>query len=380
MGTTMTEKIDITKFPSIVNLMDKGIQKELDNETKVWNERLHEKEYKGTSLDRFPLSPSQGGKCALALARSTSHFLGHTNYVRDNTSISTRVKRIFNRGHLLEAALIEDMEKYTGLRIIDQQRRVRLFTLGGGRHVEGSIDGIGVSPKGARVLLDYKSKGAFHSSAFNDSIAQFFQELRQTGLVEELDENCFYITDAKALFDVISFDEFFVDYLLQLNSYAFSEELKGSIDFVALFYENKNTCAQYEVRWTPDESLFNYVKDKFNYIDSMVKTPEEVPKEFALGSTRCRLCDYNDMCWGKYDPSLKPSKYRKEVLSAELSDRINPALSTVMDHKKAHEEVLTMMSQKDLTHVETSNGIFYERKFLKSPKPHYELRLSKAVK
>src|SRR5690606_25655808 len=112
-----------------------------------------------------------------------------------------------------------------------------------------------------KILSDIKSKGAFYSAGFKDSIDKFFQEMKQTGLVEEIYENCFYITNAKGLFDIISLDEFFVDYLLQLNAYAFALREKGTkVDFVSLYYENKNTCANYEVRWTPHQALFDYAK------------------------------------------------------------------------------------------------------------------------
>lgn len=362
----------IREFPPITKLMDEGVQKEIDLETDHWNNR--------TKLDRFPLSPSQGGKCGLALARNLAHYLRIADYPRDRMAVSPRVKRIFARGDLLEDALIADLEKFTKFKITDQQRRVKLFDLSPEHAVEGNIDGIAVyqigGHDGVRVLMDYKSKGAFYSAAFSDSIAQFFMELRTTGLVEEIATNSFLITDPKKLFDIMSLDDFFVDYLLQLNGYGLAIDIK--VDFVALYYENKNTCANYEVRWVPNQELFEYVRSKFQYIYETVRTtgPESVPKEFALGSSRCRLCEYNERCWGKYTPAPSTSR-----VVGKLSDGLDQALRAAQrEHhvvKKVEEAVLNEMAQKNLTHIQTSDGLVYQRKFLKSPKEHYELRLSK---
>lgn len=376
--------IDLTKiraFPSIVKLMDDGVQKDLDRETQVWNTRS----WKGTEYDRFPLSPSQIGKCALALGRNLSHYLGRGDYPRDATAISPRTKRIFARGDLLEDALIADVGGKTALKPIDLQRRVRLFTVshdGSSHPIEGNIDSVLVSPAGVKILTDYKSKGAFYSAGFSDSISQFFEELRTTGLVEVLHESkdkvpqTFLITDAKALFDMMKMEEFFIDYLLQLNSYAFAEGVE--VDFVALYYENKNTCANYEVRWVPHRELFEYAQKKFQYIYSTVLSEgaESIPKEFSLGTARCRLCDYNERCYGKYEPGPNPNKVYG-TLDPDLDRALRAAQREHHIVAKVEDTVLAKMAELGLTHAQTSDGLTYERKFLKSPKPHYELRLSK---
>lgn len=383
---------NIKEVMSLNKMLEEGIQNELDHEAKVWNERLFTtEEYKGGPLDRFPLSPSQIGKCGLALARNVSHYLGRANYPKSNTAISTRIQRVFARGHLLEEAMVGDIEKYTPFKIIDRQRRLKLFPLGGGeRFCEGSIDGLAVLEEdGVKVLLDFKSKGARYSSNFSDSMQQFFQELRQTGLVQEIYENSFLITNAKSLFDILSLDEFFVDYLLQLNGYAFGMLEEGiKVDFVSLFYENKNTSAYYEVRWVPNKELLDYSAKKYNFIYNSVLSLKEghsdqelmdvVPKEFALGSPRCFLCEHKELCWGKYEPKNDAQKGRifatlDDKLDADLTD----ALAGTLVSERAKEEVLRIMSQKDASHIKLKNGVVMERKYLKSPKPHYELRSSK---
>ncbi len=359
-------------FPSIVAMMDVGIQKETTNETESWNSH----NFKGTPVDRYPLSPSQIGKCSLALGRNLSHYLNLADYPRSPTALSPRTKRIFARGHLLEAALIDDFEKFTDLKVEDRQKGLVLFKLSDGTPIQGSIDGIVVAPDGTRILVDFKSKGAFYSAGFTDSINQFFAQLRETGYVEEIAENAYLITDAKGLFDIISLDDFFVDYLLQLNAYGSAER----VDFVTLYYENKNTSANYEVRWVPSKELFDYAKDKFQFIYNTVieKGAEAIPKEFALGSSRCKLCEHNEMCWGKYTPPTDAARGKVVgELGAKLDRTLKEARQSKIMRDKVEEEVLLFMGKEDITHVQTSDGLTYERKFLKSPKPHYELRLTK---
>lgn len=361
------------QFPSIVKLMDDGVAQEVANESKIWNTR----EWKGTPVDRYPLSPSQIGKCSLALARNLAHFLGLADYPRAPDHFDPRTKRIFARGALIESALVGDLAKFTPLKLIDQQKVVTIFKLADGTPIKGSIDGILVSPAGRRVLVDFKSKGAFYSAAFKDSIAEFFAEMRQTGLVHELAPNAFFITDAFALFNMIKLEDFFVDYLLQLNSYALSEELAGTIDFVTLYYENKNTCGNYEVRWLPDQRLLEAAKNKYQRVYDAVRTtgPESVKGDFELGSARCRLCDYNENCWGKYE--RQPSRRVVGTLSETLDKALRAAQREHHVVAKVEEDVLNFMRTNDLTHIQTSDGLVYERKFLKSPKEHYELRLTK---
>lgn len=381
----------IKEVAPLNKMLEEGIKNEVSHEVEVWNKRLFTTpEYKGGPLDRFPLSPSQIGKCGLALARNVSHYLGRANYPRSPEAISPRIQRIFARGHLLEEAMVGDIEKYTPFKIQERQKRLKLFPLGEDRFCEGNIDGLAYLEEGdVKVLLDFKSKGARYSANFSDSIQQFFQELRQTGLVQEIYENSFLINNAKALFDILSLDEFFVDYLLQLNGYAFGMREAGiKVDFVSLFYENKNTSAYYEIRWVPSKELLDYSSKKYNFIYSSVLALKEghtdqelmdvVPKEFALGSPRCNLCEHKELCWGTYVPKNDAQKGRIfAVLDDSLDRAVTTALSDNLIAERAKEEVLVVMSQKDATHIQLKNGVVMERKYLKSPKPHYELRSSK---
>jgi hypothetical protein len=358
-------------FPPLTALANEGLRKEIHEEFTKWNTR--------DGIERFPLSPSQIGKCGLKLARDLAHYLGLRDYPRGLDSRDPRTMRIFKRGDLLETALVADLEK-GGVEVIDRQRRVRLFQLSDKHDVSGSIDGIGIiRGSGARFLVDFKSKGAFYSAGFKDSISEFFGEMVQTGVVEMLGEKgdeCYFITDVKKLFDLISMDDFFVDYILQLNSYAFAEGMEP-VDFVSLYYENKNSCHNYEVRWVPHPALFEYARNKLQFIYDTVLTkgPEAVEKEFALGSAKCRLCEYNTLCYGTFEPKPK-GEVIKGGLSNELDGKWVKGIQWKAFLEKMEAQILVEMENRGLTHITTSDGMTYTRKFLKTPKPHYELRLT----
>lgn len=376
------KRLDLSTFPPITKQVDEGIELEIVKEFEEYNKREGK---------RYPLSPSGIGKCGLKLARDVAHYHGLADYRRLEGSRTAKLQRIFSRGHLLESALIGDIEKYTDLRIDLRQQRVHLFDVVYDSNpksshsvpmvtaIEGDIDGLAVCKKsGFKILTDFKSKGAYYSAGFNDSIGEFFGNMLETGLVEDIGSNCYLIKDVNALFNVLPMDDFFVDYLLQLNSYAFSDWFRRiGLDGVALYYENKNTCANYEVRWKPDERLFEYAKNKFQYIYSTVmsKGAEAVPREFVQGSTRCKLCDYNDLCNGKSEYKGQPRI--SGVLPSKLETSYRETVLTQRKLEKTEGEILLEMERKGLTHIETSDGLVYEKKFLKSPKPHFELRLVK---
>jgi hypothetical protein len=376
----------IEESPSILDHIEAGMEKEIETEIKVWNERLFKTpEYKGTSLDRFPLSPSQGGRCSLALARDVSHVVGRGDYPKHRADFNYRVQRVFARGHLLESAMVEDIEKYTPYKITEKQTRLRIFPIGTdpetGEEVwcEGNSDGLAVHGD-SKILLDFKSKGARYSANFSDTIQEMFQELRKTGLVMEVRENEFAITDIKKLFDVLPLSDFLVDYLLQLNAYAFGFRNAGTkVDFVGLFYENKNTEAYYIIKWIPNVALLDFMKKKYQYIWDMVMQGkhEEVPKEFTYGTARCFLCKYKGQCYGE-DNLKTSSDPAKTTETGNLTSTLDKAFTAGLQEEgiiqKVHEEVLTYMQQNDLRYIRLGNGLKFERKHLKSPKPHYELR------
>lgn len=377
--------MNVRDFPAITKLVDDGIVKEVEKEIENYNTKVP---------DRYPLSPSGIGKCALALARNLAHYHGIAKYPRNVAALPPRLYRIFQRGNLLEDALIADFEKYTHLKLKLKQQRVHLFDVhadviesDGARinrpqPIEGDIDGLVVCEQsGFRILVDFKSKGVRYSQGFSDSFSEMLAEMVQTGLVEDRGNNLYFVSDIKALVDVWSADDFFMDYMLQLNSYAFSDWFKRTgLHGVSLYYENKNTCANYEVRWVPDVRLFDYARDKFQYIYSTTFTsgPEAVQREFNAGSTKCYLCDYNELCNGRFEKNVQRiGSNAQELGLADAYEEYKKCLNSERVKEKLETKILSTMEQKDLTVITMPDGLRYERKFLKTPKPHHELRLCK---
>jgi len=339
------------------------------------------------NIERYPLSPSGIGKCALKLARDVAHYHGVKQYPKP--PITAKLRRIFARGNVIETSLIQDIKEYTDLKPTLTQQRVHLFdvvhmTASGqalNRSIEGDIDTLMVSREhDFKILTDFKSKGSYYSSGFGDSTSEFFGKLLETGLVEDLGNNCYLITDIVKLVDLVPAEEFMVDYYYQLNAYAFSEWVRRvGIDGVALYYENKNTCVHYELRWIPDIRLFDHARNKFQYIFDTVftKGPEAVQREFIGGSARCRLCEYNGACNPAVEAAVSPKIEAGVIGDVELEKSFRTNKIALKKVEKAEERILLEMEKKGLTHIITSDGLKYEKKFLKSPKPHFELRLCK---
>lgn len=367
-------------FPPLTELVDDGMQRAIQEEIDAYNQRRG---------DRYPLSPSVIGRCSLRLARDLAHYHGISDYPRAGRE--SRLQRIFDRGDLLELAMVSDFEKRAGIKMQLRQQRVRLFKVSHDNYhlgvppevpIEGNIDGVAVCGDGTRILVDFKSKGSFYSAGFGDSVSEFFGSLPQTGLAEDLGNKCYYITDVHALWKLMSQDDFFAGYLLQLNAYALSDWFREDpVDFVSLYYENKNTCENFEVRWVPDPRLFTYAKEKFQRIFETVMTegPESVPRDFVHGSGNCKLCEYNKKCNGEnLDFHLNRQESVGSIPEAENDYLI---FKEGVNHEdlthRAEERIILAMEQKGLTHIVTNDGLKYEKKFLKSPKPHFELRLCK---
>jgi hypothetical protein len=380
--------VTVKEFPALTKLVDEGICERVHGEIERYNNDRPE---------RYPLSPSQIGKCALALARNLAHYHGVVKYPRRVESLPPRLYRIFRRGNLLEEAMVADFEEYAGIKLKLRQQRLHLFDVvyNSGpkapmmteeefvQAIEGDIDGLVVHEQsGLRILVDYKSKGVRYSAGFNDSLSEMFAEMIQTGLVEDKGDNLYFVNDINQLINLWSADDFFMDYMLQLNSYAFSDWFRRNpVHAVSLYYENKNTCANYEVRWVPDRRPFDWARNKFQHIFSTVFTsgPEAVQREFNAGSTKCFLCEYNEQCNGKFDKTsqrvvgnieavgVKPEEYK------EYTDTINAQRRK----EKLEMKILAAMEQKGLTFIQMPDGLTYERKFLKTPKPHHELRLTR---
>ena len=120
-------------------------------------------------------------------------------------------------------------------------------------------------------------------------------------------------------------------------------------------------------------------------------TIEKIDKPYELGTAKCGFCPYRAACWPETD-ALKdhfatwPKKtWPKKTewlaglgttLEAMFADRIE--LNDKKDLLSSLEErILIVMENNKLYKIQLANGDVFLRKFLKTPRPHYELRRSK---
>ena len=150
-----------------------------------------------------------------------------------------------------------------------------------------------------------------------------------------------------------------------------------------------------EFRFAPSMEQFEILKSKFKQINSAVeqKKPELVKKDASLGSIRCAFCDYSKLCWN--DDSLKsyfktfpkkkwPDDVKNLPLDAELTEKLENYIDDWDEAKEASDElkhieakILTILTNCDTNKIRTANGEVYDIKYLKSPRPHFELRKGK---
>ncbi|GAC1686454.1 MAG: hypothetical protein NVS9B9_08580 [Ktedonobacteraceae bacterium] len=367
---------DPKNLPALTDLLDRGIYEEEKEKAKDWADGR---------IDRYPISPSRFGSCGLQVARDIAHYHGLQSYKKPETAI--RLAKIFKRGKALEDAVLEDFAQYTGLKLLQRQQRLYLFTLTSGKvkvDIEGDIDVLFTDHTGFRLLTDIKTKGAYSSPTAWDSVAEMFNNIRNAhGVIPHGTEqsNCYVIEDMDAFLPSVDRADFLYGYILQLNGYAHSDWFRRTgVDACSIYYENKNNSNHYELRWAPNEKLYRQVQEKWQGVFNTVftKGPEAVEKDFNLGSIRCKLCEYHELCWGE-----RPA-FNERAVEARTIEGLEEAYTayayqvhSVKSLADTEQKILLLMENNNVDRIKTPDGKIWERKFLKSPKPHFELRQSK---
>lgn len=259
----------------------------------------------------MPLRPSAAGKCARELAYEYDAYKNETKY--EITPRTVESTRILDFGNSVEYHLIrqfEDAFKYSkDIKVKYKQQKLLFFKLPSGDTIEGSIDSVFVSEK-FKVLIDYKSKKDKFSSFYASKWTEDSQALRENKFVTEFGVESFYIDDLKGFLENLN-DAFFAQNFQQLNLYFFDEGhfLRNvGVDHAALIYYNKSDSRIREIRFKPNEEVYNAVKEKFIRVDNAItqgKGPDSVERDFNLGSLKCAFCDYNKVCWGDNAEPLK---------------------------------------------------------------------------
>lgn len=338
----------------------------------------------------FPLRPSSAGKCTRELAYEMNEYLGNEKYEKKRMEPASY--RLLSLGHSVEWNLLKHVDLIKDLRVTYKQQVVEMFKVGD-RIIEGSLDAVLISDK-YKAVIDVKSKKDKFSKAFKTGWDEDDAYLANLKSVEQFGPSAFYIEKLALFLKEIKDDPFLVANFLQLNLYANTKFLVDrGIDHAALFYYNKNDSRLREIRFIPDKTLVEMIKTKFEVAaDAATKNdPKLAPKDYALGSMKCAFCPFQKECHGDAD-TLKewfktfPKKqwpvdfHKIKIQKKQLGEFYKELLySTEASEAKelAEQEILRIMDANEVNKIKFEDGIIYERVFLKSPYPRFELRRGK---
>lgn len=343
----------------------------------------------------FPLRPSAAGYCGRRLAFDLMEYKGHATY--EKSSMEPNVYRLLNLGHSVEYSAIKNFELVDFWKIRYKQQSVDLFKLEPiegepEQRIEGSVDLVLFSPDW-KCLIDIKSQKDAFSKAFPTRWKETLDKYKNMSSLHTISDTAYYAEDLDAFVAELK-DDFLVDNLLQLNMYACSQFFKDrGIDHAVIYKYNKNDSSHYELRFKPSEALFKKVQDKFNQVNKAVakKDPKSVPCDFKLGSMRCAFCPYAKECWPEGQDGLKAwydtfpkkqwpidsNKTKSGEKLEELFKSFQEGLSNIKTKDEVEQEIISILLEEGIKKIKLDNKQIYEVKYLKSPRPHYELRRTK---
>lgn len=345
-----------------------------------------------------PLRPSAAGKCVHELATEYAQYKGLLPTKQE--VISPELSRIFSLGHSIEWMMIREMEKVPGFKIKYKQQVVRFGQLSDGTNLEGSLD-LTIFFNGHGGICDWKSKkdrfSGYGATGWNEADEGY----GKMASVEQVSDSFFWINDLQEFLSELR-DPWLKPNFLQLNLYACTPFIKESgIDHASLFYFNKNDCRLREMRFRPSEEVYEQTKAKFNKVHDLVTSINysvagedsvQLAKYAAevVNGTRCPVSSNCNYCWPDeakraYFSTLPPKKWAKdtsylgkngeeiEALFLDYQDTI----TQMATGEVVHDAIVKKMLDLDETKIRLANGEVWEAKFLKSPRPHHELRRSK---
>jgi hypothetical protein len=347
----------------------------------------HEVDEAAKGRTRNPLRPSSAGECARKLAYQYREFKGiDPNTVEDREA---NIVRLLDIGHYIERHIIQQFRKVKGADAKYLQQVLSFFEVDD-TWIEGSMD-LGISSGEHKGSADAKSKGdkfsSYHKTKWDED-AETYANMRS---VQAINEKLFYIDDLDAFLKELQ-DDYFKANFYQLNMYCCSDFLKSrGFDHGSILQYNKNDSRMREFRFRPSETVYKYVEDKFKRVHDLHLTPDEVERERKLGTSNCAFCVYKERC--------RPNLDAKEAYFATFPDKQWPrdtnrlgdagaqleqlyevykeTASLIPVREQAEESIVHLMEQRKVKKVRFSDGAIFEIKFLKSPRPHFELRRAK---
>ena len=340
----------------------------------------------------FPLRPSASGFCARALAYSLNEYRGKAKYKPDIKEPS--VMRLLNLGSSIEFNVLRMFSSVDFFQVKYKQQSLSFFPVNEKEIIEGSIDFVFYIP-GHKAIGDVKSKGDKYSSYTDSKWNEELEKLSNMKNCAKISDQAFWVEDLPKFLNELN-DPFFADNFVQLNMYACNQFIKErGIDHALILRYNKNNSKMLEVRFKPSQKVADYVEKKFKDVATAVDVgagPEEINREYHLGSMRCAFCRFNTECYPdsnakkEYFATWPAKDWPKDTdrmaqeLEQELDglyEELKTAEKNTEKVKQIEEKLIFALDKERIRKVRFKDGHVYELKHLKSPRPHLELRRSK---
>ena len=334
----------------------------------------------------FPLRPSAAGYCAKKLSYQLAAYRGTGPHMPDPRK--PNIKRLLDLGHNIEYhALKIFKDALPEMKQRFKQQVVDMFRLDSGILIEGSTDVAFIDQK---ALVDVKSVGPRWSKGYKSTWDEMLAKYEDMATVIKFDENAFYVHDIKAFFAEVGEDALVAN-ITQLNLDLCTEFMRArGLDHGVIYRYNKADSRHMEIRFAPSMELFEDIRVKFNHIDKACSAggpgPDAVPRGAMLGSMACAFCPYAAQCWPEVADSRKEwfKTMPKKQWATDAGSELGQLFTELGTHKAAETEterltaaILSVMVGKEMKKIKLDDGRVYEAKYLASPKPHYELRLTK---
>ncbi len=356
------------------------------------------------SQSYYPLRPSSAGACGRKLAYELMQYKGFASYPREVKSAATI--RLLALGNPIEQHSIRNFDLITKVdeefKVKYRQQALSFFRLDPvgdelqGQLIEGSMD-LAIMKSNTGGFLDVKSAKDKFSQSFktkwDESTAKYNAMMTLipiSGTADLKDNTAWYAPDLEMFLEELK-EPFFEDNFLQLNSYCCTDFAKEhGIDHGSIYRYCKNDSRHIEIRFKPSEKLYLKLKDKLNRVNKAVaqKKPELVKKDEVLGSMKCAWCPYAKLCWNEDALKAHFNTYEKKEWPTDIGKLKNQPLVDLFaayespDKKAAEAEsietaIKQYLVEAEVKKIKLDNGNVYELKYLKTPKPHFDLRRSK---
>jgi hypothetical protein len=330
----------------------------------------------------YPLRPSAAGYCSRKLAYELAAFNGTQEKIWEDRRPS--VIRLLALGSAIEGQSLKELELIPGFQVKFKQQVVEMFKLPSGRIIEGSVDAVMWSSE-HKALLDVKSVGLRYHSTHGNSWEALIDKYDKLSTMQRFDRNAWWIEKPSEFLKEVGEDALVAN-ICQINLYTCSSFMQDrGIKMGVVYRYNKANSEHMEVRFKPDQELFEAIKEKYTLIET--SPPDEVPKDFVIGSQACAFCVYASRCWPEKDAKKEYIKTFPKLEEGLAEIEATPELAKPFAELAKYEALLQRMEQvetsilkvmieKDIERIQLSDGQIYKKVFLKSPKPHYELRRS----